>query len=162
LAEGTRRFRDGRGWEKKARARGLGFTAPSRLRLPEGWDLSLRGFAPDEKTSIARKLPGFKEQLLGGFQQRLVQIRTGVEKTDFDGTDILLDLGKQLLDFLFLARIAAKGVKLSAPGLQLLSKRLGFFSVAPGYANFVSTLGKASRNSGADSIAGSNQKSNSV
>src|SRR5713101_6478346 len=58
------------------------------------------GFAPHEKSSIARKLPGFKEQLLGGFQQRLVHIRTGVEKTDFDGTDILLDLGKQLLAFI--------------------------------------------------------------
>src|SRR6476646_45836 len=122
----------------------------------------LCGFAAHEKSSITRKLPGFKEQLLGGFQQRLVHIRTGVEKTDFDGTHIFLDLGKQLLDFLFLARIDAKGVKLGAPGLQLLGKRLGFFGVAPGDANFVSALGKASCNSRADGIAGSNQKSNSV
>src|SRR5260370_36131402 len=120
------------------------------------------GFAPHEKPSIARKLPGFKEQLLSGFQQRLVHIRTGVEKTDFNGADILLDLRKQLLDFLFLARIDAKGVKLGTPGPQLLSEQLGFFSVAPGYANFVSTLGKASRNSRANSIAGSNRTSNSV
>src|SRR5260370_23086218 len=120
------------------------------------------GFAPHEKPSIARKPPGFKEQVLGGFRQRLVHIRTGVEKTDFNGADILLDLRKQLLDFLFLARIDAKGVKLGAPGPQLLSERLGFFSVAPGDADFVSALGKASRNSSTDSIAGSNQKNHSV
>src|SRR5260370_26744086 len=119
-------------------------------------------FAPNKKTSVARKLPGLKEQLLGGFQQRLVHIRTGVEKTDFNGADILLDLRKQLLDFLLLARIDAKGVKLGAPGPQLFGERLGFFSVAPSDANYVSALGKASRNSRANSIAGSNQKSNSV
>src|SRR5258708_5197005 len=120
------------------------------------------GFAPHEKPSVARKLPGFKEQLLSGFQQRLVHIRTGVEKTDFNGADILLDLRKQLLDFLFLARIYAQCVKLSTPCPPLLSERLGFFSAAPGDADFVSTLGKASRNSRANSIAGSNQKGNSV
>src|SRR6266404_9391331 len=145
------------------------FSAPNTGRRPCKQDCPAAatrhvvcGFAPHEKPSIARKLPGFKEQLLGGLQQRLVHIRTGVEKTDFNGADILLDLRKQLLDFLFLARIDAKGVKLGAPGPQLLGKRLGFFSIAPGDANFVSALRKASRNSRADGIAGPNQKSNSV
>src|SRR5258707_2504863 len=110
------------------------------------------GFAPHEKPSIARKLPGFKEQLLSGFQQRLVHIRTGVEKTDFNGADILLDLRKQLLDFLLLARIDAKGVKLGAPGPQPFCERLGFFSVAPGHANYESALIKPSRSIRTNSI----------
>jgi hypothetical protein len=45
-----------RGWEKKARARGLGFAAPSKLRLPEGWDQSLRGFAPEAELDELRGL----------------------------------------------------------------------------------------------------------
>src|SRR5579883_979533 len=71
-----------------------------------------RRLPPDQKACVAGELPGLEEQLLGGLEQRLVDVRAGVEQADLDRSDLVLDAGEQRLDFRLLPRIDAESVGL--------------------------------------------------
>ena len=116
-----------------------------------------RRLAADQKPAIAGKFPGLEEQFFGGVQQRLVDVRSGVEKTDLDRPDVLFDLGEQFLNFGFLAGIDAERVSLEARGLQFIDQSLGFGRVAPADADGVAAFGKAPGHGRADGIACADQ-----
>ena len=112
-----------------------------------------RRLAAGEEAAIAGELPGLAEQRLGRLQQRRVDVRAGVVEADFDGPDLALDLGEQVLDRGLLAGIDAEGLHRAAVGRDLVDQRLGLGSVASRHADLQSAGGEASGNGGADGIA---------
>src|SRR6266403_4374061 len=104
------RLRHGAEAELCRRKRGKPFAAPDAGRgacEKDGAVSSFQhvtgGLAADQKPCIARQFPRLEEQLFGGFQQRLADIRSGVEETDLDRSNGFLDAGKQALNVGFLA-----------------------------------------------------------
>ena len=90
----------------------------------------MRSLSADQKPAIAGKLPSLEEQFFGGIQQRLVDVRSGIEKTDLDRSDVLFDVGKQFLNFGFLADIDAERVGLEARSLQFIDQCMRLCCVA--------------------------------
>src|SRR6266566_7969589 len=111
------------------------------------------GLAADQKPAVTRKLPGLEEQLSGRIQQRLVYVRSGIEETDLDRSDVFFDVGKLLLNFGFLTGIDAERVGVEACGFQLVDQRLRLGCVTPANANCITTLGKTPGDRRADGIA---------
>jgi len=93
-----------------------------------------RSLTADQKPAVTRKLPRLEEQLFGRIQQRLVDVRPGIEETDLNRSDVLFDVGKQLLNFGFLTGIDAERVGVEACGLQLVDQRLRLGCVTPANA----------------------------
>ena len=60
-----------------------------------------RRLAADQEAGVAGKLPCLEEQLLGGLDQRLVDVRAGVEQAHLDRPDLVFDAGEQLLNLGF-------------------------------------------------------------
>ena len=48
----------------------------------------LHSLAADQESRVARQFPSLEEQLFGGIQQRLVDVRSGVEQADLDRSDV--------------------------------------------------------------------------
>ena len=116
-----------------------------------------RGFAADEETAVTRKLPCLEEQLFGGLQQGLVDVRTRIVERDFDRADLFLDLREQSLHIGFLSGVHAHGVNLMAFGCHIIDEALRFGGIATGDDDLVAAPGETFRDSGSDGIARANQ-----
>ena len=53
-----------------------------------------RRLAADQEAGVAGEFPRLEEQLFGGFEQRLVDVRSGVEQADLDRPELSFDLGE--------------------------------------------------------------------
>ena len=67
-----------------------------------------RRLAADQESGVAGKFPRLEEQFFGGFDERLVDVRSGVEQADLDRPDALFDFGEQFLDLGLLTGVDAE------------------------------------------------------
>src|ERR1700733_5331001 len=74
----------------------------------------MRRLTADQKSCEAGQLPGLEKQGSGGLQQRFLDVRARVEKTDRDRPDRVFDRRKEILDLGFLPRIDAECMNFEA------------------------------------------------
>jgi hypothetical protein len=94
-----------------------------------------------------------KKQLLCRIQQRLVDVRSGIEEADLDRSDVLFHIGKQLQNIGLLTGVDADCMGVEACGLQLVDQLLRLGCVTPADANRITALGKPPGDGCADSVA---------
>ena len=116
-----------------------------------------RRLAADQEAGVAGELPGLEEQLFGGLEQRLVDVRAGVEQADLDRSDLLFDAGEQVLNLGLLTGVDAERMDLLTGGLELVDQGLRLGGVAAANADRVAAFGETSRHRGADRIARADQ-----
>ena len=112
-----------------------------------------RSLTSDQKPAVAGQFPGLEEQLFGGVQQRLVDVRTGIVEADLDRPDDLFDLGKQVLNLGFLTGIDAERVGLEARSLQLSDQPWDLAASRRQMQTGIAALGKTPGHGRANGVA---------
>src|SRR5450755_4684455 len=84
---------------------------------------------------------------------RKKNIGSRIVEADLDRSDVLFDIGKQLLNLSFLTGIDAERVSAVARGIQLVDQSPGLRRVTPADADGIAALGKTPGDGGADGVA---------
>ena len=96
--------------------------------------------AADQESAVAGKLPRLEEQLLGGIQQGLVDVRPGVEQANLNRPDVVFDVNEQLPNVGFLPGVDAERVNPVACGTQLVDQPLRLGRVPPADTDRIAAL----------------------
>jgi hypothetical protein len=119
-------------------------------------------FASDQKSAVAGKFPGLEEQLLGGVEQWLVDVGSGVVEAYLDGTDFLLDLFEHGLYVGFLARIDTDGMDFVSFCLHFIDEILGLCRFAACNTDLIPAPRKSPCDRCADGVTCANQQNHAI